>query len=110
LRILPTITPARLAWLETLEREGVADRPKSPVGFHTMRLGWTEWARGDGTETIAESEFDRRFPRPAPDAPDADWHARSELYLLWPHCGEMLTDAGRKILEGARNGEQKKTG
>jgi hypothetical protein len=109
--ILPTITIARLRWLAELEEKGVARR-RSHVGYHTMRLGWTEWIYSDGAETIGEDEFDRRYPVGEPPAgtnpkelarAHATWAARMEALKTWRIVGEALTQAGAKILAEHRD-------
>ena len=81
------LSPKRKEWLEKLAREGVAQRPKSNVGYHCMRLGWTEWAFLSflGVQgIISHDEARRQF--------GDGWWEHGET------VGEMLTDAGRAML------------
>lgn len=104
--IHPRVSPQRLRWLQKLASDGVAKRGKGQYGFQCMRLGWTQWARSDGAETISEAEFDLRFPagklrtEAEQNDPRTDplWAARLKAYDDWKVIGEMLTDAGREAL------------
>ena len=84
------LSPKRKEWLEKLAREGVAKRPKSNIGCQCMMFGWTEWAYLPflgAQEIIGCAEAKQHF--------GDRW---------WEHVentGEMLTAAGRKMLEAA---------
>lgn len=89
-QIHPRVTPGRRAWLEKLDNDGTAHRPRGNVGCQCMSLGWTEWAyrllSGDVLGTAA-------------------MHAQYGPMSDWPYvkdAGEQLTDKGRRVLEEAR--------
>lgn len=90
-QIHPRVTPGRRAWLEKLDREGVANRSRGTVGCDCMRLGWTEWVfRLASGELAGKAEMRSRYGDFFPDWPDVDW------------AGEQLTDEGRRVLAEAR--------
>lgn len=91
-RILPTLTPGKLAWLRQLERDGRGHRPKGNVGRNCMVNGWTDWIvrdrRGGGELLFNQS----RALITAGSATNDDFEFTGD---------EILTDAGRKLLKGA---------
>jgi hypothetical protein len=83
------LTPGRRAWLlRLMNSQAPLRRGQGPVGHDCMRAGWTEWAYVDagtgefvGNLTAAEARFGRDIARRA------------------QRRGEMLTPAGRAIIE-----------
>lgn len=83
------LTPGRRTWLlRLLNSQTPLRRGQGPVGHDCMRAGWTEWAYVDagtgeaiGNLAAAEARF--------------GWEAPSRAR----RSGEMLTPAGRAILE-----------
>lgn len=70
-------TAPREGHLERLVADPKAGRKRGPVGFHCMKLGWTQW----------------RWT-----APIGDPQRRTD--------GEELTDAGHAVLARWRNGDR----
>lgn len=83
------LTPGRRAWLAKLAAEGVADRPAGNVGYVCMRLGWTTWLYERNGERATHNELIARIRASEP-----------VVWREWRNIGEVLTDAGRKVLEG----------
>lgn len=79
------LTRRRLAWLRHLERERIARRWRSNVGFEVMAAGLTTWAwRDEETGEILDEKEKR---------------ARFSGNGKWPiPDGEMLTELGRWAL------------
>jgi len=77
------MTPGKLAFLETLEREIVEDRPRGPVGRNCMVNGWTDWAtRGPDGKLVPWRDLTRT-------------ERNSGDFI---QIGEMLTPKGRRRL------------
>ena len=93
----PTLTPARRAWLELVERDG-DDAPRSfnsPVTAHCLRLGWVEPLRIVAGVAYPESEFQRNFP--------AGTRAREMAMRAFDgYGGFRITEDGRQALADAR--------
>jgi hypothetical protein len=86
----PTMTDARVAWLEKLT-QGPAYRARTAVGAQCMQLGWVEWNYLDGEtrQPISEDE------------------ARARYGQRWWDCvrceGERITVMGRQALADHRD-------
>jgi hypothetical protein len=84
------------AWLETLARQGVAQRGRTNIGYRVMQAGLTQWVHGNGDETMTGAEFSARFPI---------GEDRAAAWDSWPVVGEALTDHGRDALRRAREAD-----
>lgn len=83
------LTPGRRAWLmRLLHSKAPLRRGQGPVGHDCMRAGWTEWAYVDA----GTGEFVGNFAA-------AEARYGSEITTRAMRRGEMLTPAGRTILE-----------
>lgn len=81
------LTPGRLRWLQQLEREGIATRGCSSVGYDCMQRGWTDWVVTDGVHLVPWKMLYRAYEPGDPRREEG-----------WTNIGEALTPAGRQIL------------
>ena len=91
------LTPSRRAWLELLEQNGEAGRPRGVTGISCMRAGWTQWVweRPDGARVGTEAVYETFGSEPGA------W-ARADQ-AGWRHTTmETLTPAGREKLREDR--------
>ncbi|MDH7973716.1 hypothetical protein QH494_16105 [Sphingomonas sp. AR_OL41] len=93
-RVLDTLTPGKVAWLEKLERRGIAARGRGPVGRNCMVNGWTEWA-----VTMPGGDEVRDWFALTPDE-------REDLATLGIQPEERLTPAGRERLAQYRKQQE----
>jgi len=85
-QIKPRLTPARLAWLlEVREKQGLAQRHGTVVGYQCWQLGWTEWSyRHRVTREVQGSSV-----------------ILKQYRLNGVIVGEILTPEGHRILNDA---------
>ena len=93
----PTLTPARRAWLELVERDGdnVARSLNSPVTNHCLRLGWAEQLKIVAGVAYTEGDFQRNFPA-------GTLGREMALRAFDGYGGFRLTENGRQVLADAR--------
>lgn len=82
MKVQPTMTPARAAWLETLSH-GPVNRARSVVPFQCRKLGWTEW-----------HYVERETGLPVTEAEALERWGRGSWYPHVRMAGERLTSAG----------------